>query len=163
MASIIDSILEALKRNYVKKYITFEGCGSDSFEVKTELNDILAHRTFFNFEICGDTIRFEVKLIFGVLDPEGDYNLRDVLAMLKHNNGTFGSTSSYLALIESDGVYLATLQSCRTFLNKWDTNDIAAMIDLAYQDIYMSPYFMIDMEPPIAPAIKKFGRPSEGQ
>lgn len=162
MAPIVNSILEALKRNYDKKYISFEGVGSDRFEVKTELNDILAHRTFFNFEICGDTLRFEVKLIFGVLDPDGDYSLRDVLAMLKHNNGTFGSTSSYLALIEADGVKLATFQTYRTFLDKWDPNDIAAMIDLAYQDILMSPYFMLEMEEPIAPAIKKFGPPIEG-
>jgi hypothetical protein len=156
MEPIVEAILESLKRKD-ERYLAFEEFNSNRFEVKTEQNEELGHRTFFRFDICGDTVRFEIKYIFGVLDYVHYNEYGDVLELLRENNDTFASSSAYLALIENQGDYVASLQTCRTFLAKWDPDDIAEMIHLANYDIRMSPYFLYEFDKPVAPAIKVFG------
>ena len=159
MEPIVKEILDALKM-WNEKYLEFEEMGDNRFVVKLEINEELGWETFFNFDVCGDTVRFEVKHLFGILDRVHDNEYADVLDILMENNDSFGGTSAYLALIENNGNYFASLQSSRAFLVKWDPDDIAMMIDLAHCDIMMSTYFLIGK--PVVPAIKIFG-PSEQQ
>ena len=153
MEPIVKEILEALNR-LNEKYLEFEDMGDNRFVVKLEINEELGWETFFNFDVCGDTIRFEVKHLFGILDRVQDNEYADILDMLTENNGSFGGTSAYLALIENNGNYFASLQSSRAFLDKWKPDDIAMMIDLAHCDIMMSTYFLSGK--PVIPAIQIF-------
>ena len=81
MEPIVKEILEALNR-LNEKYLEFEDMGDNRFVVKLEINEELGWETFFNFDVCGDTIRFEVKHLFGILDRVQDNEYADILLTL---------------------------------------------------------------------------------
>jgi hypothetical protein len=111
-----------------------------SFELETDLSEF-GHRTHLKYEATGDNELFRVEIahIFGLVDvriPPTDA-AGQLLRMLAHNTGSFGSTTAFIGVKPVDDKFYATLNSFHHFMTKWDDADIAGALSLHLFDLTM--------------------------
>lgn len=111
-----------------------------SFELETDLSEF-GHRTHLKYEATGDNKLFRVEIahIFGLFDvriPPTDA-AGQLLRMLAHNKGSFGSTTAFIGVKPVDDKFYATLNSFHHFMTKWDDADIAQALSLHLFDLTM--------------------------
>ena len=111
-----------------------------SYELETDLTEF-DHRTLLKYEATGDNELFRVEIahIFGVFDvriPPSDA-AGQLLRMLAHNTGSFGSTTAFIGVKPIDDKFYATLNSFHHFMMKWDDADIARALSLHLFDLTM--------------------------
>lgn len=151
----VREILFHVDKEYFKH---FEEMEENLFSVTTQLTELFEHQTCFRFDICDDVLRFEIKHFLGFLDERSTFD--DLLNILQENDHSIGTTSCYVCLHpphSSNGVSYVSLQNNHSFLMKWESADIAAMINLQFFDLKNSGYFLFKYDPPIAPAIRMWG------
>lgn len=148
----VRDVLARLSTNYFK---SFEEVDTHIYRVTTQLTELFEHETYFRFEISSDVLRFEIKHFLGFLDEQS--TREDLVDILKENDATFGTTSCYVCLKSINNSQYVSLQNNHCFLMKWESADIAEMINLQFHDLKMSAFFLFKTDPPIAPAIKVFG------
>ena len=82
--------------------------------------------------------RVDIKHAFGHVNLERGISGEDFLKMLLENVGTFQKTSAYLGIKVIDETPATLLLSCPIFLFKWESKDIADVIQLHLLDIKLS-------------------------
>lgn len=148
----VREVLSYISADYFKSLKDVE---LNHFLVKTQLTELFEHETYFRFEISSDVLRFEFRHYCGFL--EEDTARDEMLAILKENNQSLGTTSCYACVQVINGTPYISLQSNHSYLMKWPSTEIADMINLQFHDLKMSVFFLFKTDPPIAPAIKVFG------
>jgi hypothetical protein len=129
----VASIVQLLRDN---NGLTSDDMGDGWYEI---IDGIISYdKAFIRFEVSDDVIRFEMRYMFGFINPEKDISNKDVIKLLIENIGTFKNTGSYLsAKIVSDIPFLF-LNAYHYYLKKWEDADIADMIGLQFADINMA-------------------------
>lgn len=151
----IRELLSHLGTGYFKD---FEEVGENLYRVTTQLTELFGHDTYFRFEIYSDVLRFEIRHFFGYLNEQS--TIHDLIDILKENDRSLGTTSCYACLHPphpSNGISYVSLQNNHSYLMKWESADIAEMINLQFHDLKMSGYLLLKRDPPIAPAIRVWG------
>lgn len=128
----VAEVFSKLSKDY---FIAHEEVEENRIIVKTPLT-ALDHATYITFSVTGDVLRLDFKHIFGVLDVENHGDFEDIASILLDNNGSFQMSSAYLAIELFDSLLYTSLQTYRTFMMKWASEDIADQINLAFYDIH---------------------------
>lgn len=127
----IQEILNFLSKQWQINSVQLD---ENNFELDWSLSKF-DHRTFLKFEISGDVLRVDIKHAFGHVNLERGVSGEDFLKMLLENVGTFQKTSAYLGIKVIDETPATLLLSCPIFLLKWESRDIADVIQLHLLDI----------------------------
>lgn len=134
---ILDHLVQMENRWGVKSYKQ----GPDgSFELETQLSEY-NHQTLLKYEATNDNemFRIEIMHVFGYLDvhlpPQAAAG--QLLRMLAHNTGSFGSTTAYIGVTSDEDTFYATLNSFHHFVTSWSDADIAKALSLHFFDLTM--------------------------
>ena len=111
-----------------------------SYELETDLTQF-NHRTLLKYEATADNELFRVEIahifaLFNVEIPPADA-AGQLLRMLAHNTGSFGTTTAFIGMKPVGETFYATLNSFHHFVSKWEDADIARALSLHFFDLTM--------------------------
>jgi len=85
------------------------------------------HKTYVKYEATGDDDMFRVEIthIFGRFDLNVPPNSAagQLLRMLVHNTGSFGTTTAFIGALSQSNTFYATLNSFHHFVTAWNDAD----------------------------------------
>ena len=141
MKQKVRSILDHMVRGEGAMIKGYEETSNGFFKLETELSQF-KQQTYLKYEFTSDNemFRIEIMHIFGYLDVRipPQTAAAQLLRMLEHNTGSFGSTTAYIGVTKpDDATFHITFNSFHHFVTEWSDADIAKALSLHFFDMVM--------------------------